>query len=156
MKYLFFYGSILLVLLALLAVNRVKKLSMNDYLIGIASTAFSLAFDVALGGHFKLYYYISPDTSLLYIIIAALLLYPPLSIMYVRFLPKNKNQILVYTGIWIAAMLIFELISVLSRTIVFTGWKPFPWSPITYVITYLWVISLYRFLNRRCNIVPAK
>ena len=60
MKYLFFYGSILLVLLALLAVNRVKKLSMNDYLIGIASTAFPLAFDVALGGHFKLYYYISP------------------------------------------------------------------------------------------------
>jgi hypothetical protein len=150
LKYFLFYGSIIAILLILFAVNRIKKLSINDFLIGLTTAAFSLAFDVTLGGYFKLYYYISTDTSLLYIVLAALFLYPPLNMIYTLFLPRDKNRVMLYTGLWMVAMLVFELISVLTHTIVFTGWKPFPWSILTYIITYFWVISLYRYLNSRC------
>jgi len=80
---------------------------------------------------------------------SAILLYPSLNIMYTMFLPKDKKAVLGYTIAWMAAMMIFEYFSVMFGTVVFTGWTPFPWSVVTYVVTYLWVYLTYRYLSKR-------
>ncbi|HAA43571.1 MAG TPA: hypothetical protein DCE02_06180 [Ruminiclostridium sp.] len=77
------------------------------------------------------------------------LLYPALNVIYVLFLPKEIKKAFVYTVFWMATMIIFEYVSLLTKTIVFTGWKPMPWSLITYIGTYLWVYTLYKFMERK-------
>jgi len=69
--------------------------------------------------------------------------------MYTMFLPKDKKAVLGYTIAWMAAMMIFEYFSVMFGTVVFTGWTPFPWSVVTYVVTYLWVYLTYRYLSKK-------
>jgi len=69
------------------------------------------------------------------------------------FLPKKHKNALVYTAGWIVALLLFEYASLLTKTIVFTGWKPFPWSIVTYIVAYAWIYFFYRFL---ANKIPAK
>ena len=139
MALLVFYISVTIVCIFFLVSIYFKPLHMRHIIIGIASIAYSLIFDVIFGAYLKLYFYINSSSSLLYIVLASIFLYALLNIVYTFFLPKKLKGILVYTGIWITAMLIFEMLSLLSKTIVFTGWKPIPWSFLTYIITYVWV-----------------
>ncbi len=144
MAYLFFYVSTLVVWVLLFAVLRFKSLSRANILVGIVTALISLLYDLLLGENFKLYYYISPQYSVYYIIVSALLIYPLLNIIYTLFLPRKLKSVFLYTVGWIAAMLLFEYASVALGTIVFTGWKPIPWSIATYIFTYLWVYFLYK------------
>ncbi len=108
-----------------------------------------MVYEVILGEYYGLYYYINEKDSIIYIVLAGIILYPALNIIYVLFLPKEMKKALIYTVFWMVAMVIFEYFSLVSKTIVFTGWKPIPWSIITYIATYLWVYTLYRYMSNR-------
>jgi len=124
-------------------------LDFRSGIVGIMTVAYSMVYETVLGGYFRLYYYLNPQDSLIYIVLSAILLYPALNIIYTMFLPKKKKAVLGYSVAWIAAMLIFEYFSVKLQTIVFTGWKPVPWSLVTYIVTYLWIYLIYQYLSKK-------
>lgn len=147
MNYLFFYISIASLWLLLLTGKKLKPVKKAGIIIAIVTFIISLAYDITFGEILGLYHYISPSISLLYIILAGIFIYPPANIIYTMFLPENPNSACVYSILWIAAMLIFEYASITAGTVVFTGWNAFPWSPVTYVGTYIWVNLLYRYYS---------
>ncbi|NLI58014.1 MAG: hypothetical protein GX387_05760 [Clostridium sp.] len=149
MQLVFFYVSIIAVLLVLAICSFFKPLDFRSYVIAVTSIAYSLVYEVILGEYYGLYYYINEKDSIIYIVLAGIILYPALNIIYVLFLPKEMKKTLIYTVFWMVAMVIFEYFSLVSKTIVFTGWKPIPWSIITYIATYLWVYTLYRYMSNR-------
>lgn len=148
MEYIFFWISAAASILLLTAVAIFKGIRLPAWIIGISSVAYSMVFDIAFGDRLGLYYYISPEKSTLFLLLGALFVYPPLNIIYAVFLPEGLRKTLIYTVIWIAAMLVFEYASLLTRTVVLVGWKPLPWSVVTYVVTYAWILLFYRYLSR--------
>lgn len=149
MAYIFFYSSAIITWVLFTAVSRKRHLDGRSLIIGFATIAFSVIFDTVFGEIFGLYHYISPGESLSYIVLAAVLIYPFLNIIYTLFLPQGTGRVLFYTAIWIAAMLLFEYSSVKAGTIVFTGWNPIPWSLVTYVAVYSFVYFLYANASKR-------
>jgi hypothetical protein len=149
MRYVFFFASIAVIWAVFLVLARFKRITTESLFVGVLTVIYSLVFDIVFGEYFNLYYYISPKYSVLYILLAAVLVYPPLNIIYTLFLPGRRNLILAYTLVWIAFMMAFELLSFRTGTIVLTGWKVFPWSIVTYIVTYLWVYNSYVFFSKR-------
>ncbi len=152
MNILFFYTSVVVVWILFAICAYFKPLKVENIIIGIASVAFSLIVDITLGDYFGLYYYIKPQTSTIYMVGSAIFIYPLINIIYTLFLPESLNRLFIYTAIWIGTMLVFEYLSVYFRTIVFTGWRPVPWSLIIYIATYLWINIFYKFLSRNCSL----
>lgn len=149
MAYTFFYVSVVITIVGFLVIAKVKPLRLGNVMIGIASVGYSIAFDVIFGDYFGLYYYIAPPVSPLYMVLSAILVYSLMNITYTLFLPRGTKLVLIYTLVWIVGMLVFEYASIKIKTVVFTGWRPVPWSPITYVVTYAWINYLYRYAERR-------
>jgi len=149
MAYTFFYISVVAVLLLFAISLCFKQIKLSNVIIGITAIAYSLVYEVSLGHILGLYYYITPGQSLKYILISAILIYAPLNVIYTLFLPEGRERILIYTSLWIAVMLFFEYLSVAMRTVVFTGWKPVPWSLVTYAVTYTWIIYFFRLLEKK-------
>jgi hypothetical protein len=147
MSYAFFYVSVIIVIIIFVICVRKSNPSIAAILIGITSIAYSLIFDITFGQLLGLYHYIDPQASILYILLSGIFVYPLLNVIYILFLPVQTTSILVYTIFWIAVMLIFEYLSIISKTVVFTGWKPLPWSLLTYAVTYSWINALYRYLK---------
>lgn len=147
MPYIFFYVSIILVWVIFAICSYFKPVGFRSLIIGVCTIVYSLTYDILLGSYYGLYYYIEPGSSNLYIVISGVFLYPVLNILYSSFMPEKADSTAVYTLIWIGAMLVFEYLALLAKTIVFTGWRPFPWSVITYIATYLWIYVLKRYLT---------
>ena len=152
MPYIFFYASIIGVWVLFLICLKFRPLHINSITIGIASIAYSLVFDITLGNRLGLFHYITPGESTMYMVLGAIFIYSGLNIIYTMFLPEKVRPALIYTAVWVAAMLVFEYGSLLARTIVFTGWTIFPWSVITYLFTYLWINLLFRYLEKNCRV----
>ena len=148
MASLFFYASALVLWLLLAGCARYKTIRPAHILIALVTAAVSLVYDTLLGQHAGLYHYISPQASIYYMVLGGAFVYPPVNVIYTLFLPQDKRSAIMYSILWIGVMLVFEYGSVLAGTIVFTGWNPFPWSPVTYIVTYLWINLLYRYLRR--------
>ena len=149
MAVMFFYISIAAVWAALLAFSIKRPPSMGHLMVAISAIGYSLFFEAFLGEYKGLYYYIYKENSLFYILVAAVLLYPVIDVIYTFFLPERAYPAILYTTAWIACMLVFEFASLYTRTVVLTGWKVFPWSIITYIVTFAWINLLYRSLKRR-------
>lgn len=149
MAYGFFYLSFFVMWAAFAVVSRIIRPDIRSLVIGIATAGYSVTFDMVFGVMGGLYHYISPPESSKYIVLSALLIYPFINIIYTSFLPQKPKRAVYYTALWIAGMLLFEYLSVKSGTIVFTGWRPVPWSIITYIITFAWIYSLYTNMSRR-------
>jgi hypothetical protein len=153
MENIFFNISLIVVLLLILITALFKRIKPASMITGIASIAYSLVFDIVFGELLGLYYYISPEKSMLYILFGAIFIYTPLNIIYTVFAPEGIKQLLAYTAVWTVVMLAFEYASLLTRTIIFTGWRMFPWSVVTYIATYTWINLFYRYLKRKLQAV---
>ncbi len=149
MEYTFFYLSAVIIPILFIICCFFRKPVVSNILIGLVSIGYSLINDIILGDRLKLFHYIIREHSTLYMVLAAITIYAPLNITYTMFLPQKLRPSIIYTGFWIIALLIFEILSLLTKTIVFTGWKMFPWSIVLYIVSYLWIYSLYRFLQRK-------
>ena len=149
MEFKFFYFSIASVILIFAVCIYFKPLRLSHVIIGMASVAYSILFDIILGQQFGLYYYISSQYSILCIVISGVFIYPLLNVIYTLFLPENRKTVFIYTGFWIAAMLLFEYLSLLFKTIVLTGWRVVPWSFVAYGVTYTWIFFFYRYVTAR-------
>lgn len=148
MEYIFYYISAGVVLAAFIVSVYLKSLGFSNIVIGITTVGYTLVYEIILGDQMGLYYYLDPKVSTLYMVLSALLVYPLLNIVYTLFLPRKTRDVLAYTAAWIIAMLVFEFASVAAGTIVFTGWRPFPWSIVTYLFTYTWIYFFYRYMER--------
>jgi len=142
----FFFLSLATVLVTFFISTRIRPLKLHHFIVGLISAAFSVIFDTFFGKYLGLYYYVSKESSIVYMVIAGIFIYPVINMLYVMFLPDNRNSALVYTIMLFVGMLIFEYLSIITRTLVFTGWKPIPWSIITYAFTFTWVYYLHRLL----------
>lgn len=131
----FFYGSILALWIVFLIVVGKKQFKVRHLFLWISYSVYSLSYEIIFGEILGLYYYIIPEESILYILLSSLFLYPVIMILYILFLRQKK--VLWYTVGWIIFVQIFELISLYTKTIVLTGWRLIPWSPFTYIVTYL-------------------
>lgn len=145
----FFYISVIITWIVFLICSAKKRLALRHTLIAITGMGYSLLFETLLGEYAGLYYYISKSSSLLYIILSAVLLYPEIEVLYCFFLPKDTDPAILYTIVWTVFLLTFEFASLYTGTVVITGWKVFPWSVITYLFTFLWINILYRLLKKR-------
>ena len=149
MEYIIFYVSLALILVAFLISIYIKPFTLSNLIIGITTISYSLIYEMAFSDRLKLYYYINPKDSNLYVLLSGIFIYPLLNIMFTLFLPVKIKRIVVYTLFWIIFMLLFEYINLTGKTIVFTGWKPIPWSIVTYLITYTWIIYFYSYLLKK-------
>lgn len=147
MESMFIYISIAVIWAVFVALLSFRRIGINHIFIGITTVAYTLVFDFTFGGRLGLYHYVTPTASLSYILLSGVFLYSVLNIIYTMFLPEKTLNALIYTSLWIIGMLGFEYASVLTGTIVFTGWQPIPWSLITYTVTYAWVYTFYRYLQ---------
>lgn len=155
MEYTFFYISTSSILLLLVITACLRRITPAAIITGLVSVGYSTVFDITFGDRLGLYYYISPSKSTLYLTLSAIFIYASANIIYLTFLPERPGRILGYTILWIIGMLLFEYISLMTGTIVFTGWSMLPWSVIAYMATYLWLVLLYRYLGRRMRVVHA-
>lgn len=149
MEYYFYYISVLITIFLAIVLRVFKKPLLPKIIIGITTVAVSMVFDTLMGSILGLFYYISPHESLIYSILSAIFLYSLLNIMYVSFLPQNIREDIIYTIFWIAGLLLFEYLSVIANTIVYTGWSMFPWSVILYIVSYAWISLFYKYLLRK-------
>lgn len=148
MPYAFFYISAAVLWILVFICRRIRPLKPSHAIIAVTTAVISLIYDSILGEHMQLYHYISVEISVYYMVLGAIFIYPPANILYSLFLPKDNHSKAVYSIIWIAVMMVFEFASILAGTVVFTGWQPFPWSPVTYIATYLWVNLLFGIMER--------
>lgn len=149
MAYAFYFGSTIGIWVIFYLCTKKKPLRLKDIVTGIASVAFSMTFETLFGVYGGLYYYIEPEHALLYLTASSVVLYPLLNMLYVLFLPQKSKPAILYTIFWIAAMLAFEWVSIVTRTIILTGWRIFPYSYLTYIATYAWLFAFYRYLDKR-------
>lgn len=147
MEKIFFYGAILLTWIIYLLVIGKKQILLRHLLVWIAYSLYSLTYEIIFGIILHLYYYIIPEESAVYILLSSLFFYPVKIVLYILFLPEGRRA-LWYTAIWILALLALEIVSVLTKTIVFTGWKIMPWSLITYIVTFASVHFYDRYLRK--------
>ncbi len=145
----FFYGSIAAIWVVLFVCAVKKPLSFKHLMVAITAMGYSLLYETSLGEYSGLYYYVNPETSLFYIILSAVLIYPAIEVIYAMFLPEQTYPAIIYTIAWIVLMLAFELASLYTRTVVLTGWKVIPWSIVTYIVTFSWINLLFRYLKKR-------
>lgn len=155
MEYTFFYISSAFMLLLLVITACIIRVSPAAVITGMVSIGYSTVFDITFGERFGLYYYINPSKSTLYLVLSAVFVYAAANIVYLAFLPDKPGKLIFYTAAWIAGMLLFEYASLLTGTIVFTGWRMLPWSLIAYTATYLWLVLFYRYLDRGLGVVQA-
>ena len=144
-----FYGAIAAAWIIFLICALKKSISFKHIIVAIAGMGFSLLYETALGEYAGLYHYINQSDSLLYIIISGVFLYPVIEMLYALFLPERIKPAIVYTVICIMLLLVFEILSLYTRTIVFTGWRIVPWSIATYILTFVWVNLLFRYLKKK-------
>lgn len=156
MSHIFFYASIVVLLILFLFVCTFKSPKLPNVIIGLTAVGYSLIIDIILGDQLKLYYYIDPQLSTMYIVVSAVFVYPILNIIYTLFLPKKFKSLIIYTFCWITSLLVFEYACVKAKTIVFTGWQALPWSIIIYLVTYIWIYYFYIFLIRKCPAAGPK
>ncbi len=150
MEYAFFYlSAAVLVLLTAGCAFLKSPPRLSNILIGLLTVGYALITDVVLGHQAGLFHYIDPLQSTLYMVLAAIFIYAPLNILYTLFLPEKSKWVLAYTICWIIGLTVFEYVSLLTKTLVFTGWKMFPWSFVLYILAYLWLYFFYRYLQRR-------
>lgn len=145
----FFYGSIAVLWVIFFICTVKKPLTFKHIMVFIAAVGYSLLYETSLGEYTGLYYYINPESSLFYIIVSAVFIYPIVEVIYTMFLPEKTYPAVIYTAAWIVLMLIFELASLYTRTVVLTGWRVMPWSIVTYVFTFSWINLLFRYLKKR-------
>jgi len=145
----FFYGSAAAICILFFICAIIKPPTFKHLVIAIAAVGYSMLYETFLGEYNGLYYYINPEKSLIYIIMSAILIYPVLEVIYSMFLPERLFPTLVYTAAWIALMLAFELASLYAGTVVLTGWRVIPWSIVTYIVTFIWINLLLRYMKKR-------
>lgn len=139
----FFYGSLLLFGISLLVTISFKGFKARHLFLWIGYSLYSVVFELVFSEMLHLYYYIYPSQSIFYILLASLFLYPAAAVLYVYYLPKGK--VLWYTAMWIIVMQIIEIITVYTGTLVLTGWRIIPWSPVTYILSYqvIYMVNIY-------------
>ncbi|MEA4849507.1 MAG: hypothetical protein VB106_19940 [Clostridiaceae bacterium] len=145
----FFYGSIAALWIIFFICTLKKPITFKYIMIAITGMGCSLLFDTSLGEYAGLYYYISKSGSLFYILISGVFLYPVIEVIYAMFLPEKVEPAIIYTFIWLVLMIAFELLSLYTRTVVFTGWRLVPWSIATYLFTYGWINLLFRYMKKK-------
>lgn len=145
----FFYGSTAAIWMLFFICVKKRPLTFKHFVIAVTGMGYSLLYETFLGEYNGLYHYITPGKSLFYIIMSAIFIYPVIEVIYTMFLPDKLYPILIYTIAWILAMLLFELASLYTKTIVLTGWKVIPWSIVTYAFTYSWIILLFNYMKKR-------
>ena len=143
----FFYGMMLLLWIAFILVLKIKRFSLRHLFMWITYSLYSLTYENLFGEVFHLYYYIYPEDSLVYILLASFLLYPLYIILYLFFLPCGR-KVIWYSAGWIIVMQFFEIVSLYTRTVVLTGWEIIPWSPVTYIVSYFLVYIYNGYLQR--------
>lgn len=148
MNLLFFYGSVIALLVVFLLAHTRKRFRMRHMILMIGYSLYNLIFELVFGEILGLYYYIEKEVSLIYIILAAVFLYPLIAVLYIFFLPGGLKAYL-YTACFTAAMLLMELISLHTGTIVLTGWNIMPWSIVTYIVSFCLINIFYGFLERK-------
>lgn len=149
MNYIFFYSSIIVLIIGFIICCKIRALRLSNVIIGITTVGYSLINDTLFGNHFHLFYYISLNETNLFMILAALFLYPILNMIYTMFLPVKSKNISIYTICWIVLLLVFEYFSLKTRSLIFTGWQPIPWSIVSYIVAYLWIFYFYRYLTKK-------
>ncbi len=142
----FFYCSILIFWIALFIVARIRPFKLHHLFLWLIYSLYSLCFEAFFGEVLKLYYYIAPGASILFILLGSLLLYPLTAVLYVLLFPKK--MVLWYTVGWIVLLQGLEIVSIYTRTIVLTGWRIIPWSPLTYLISFLFICLMVRALKK--------
>lgn len=149
MSVTFFWGSVAAIWAALLLTAARRPLTFKQVVIAITAIGYSLLYEIVFGELMGLYHYITPEKSLTYIILSALLIYPIIEVIYTLFLPEKLKHVLIYTAAWTAFMLVFEVASFYAGTVVLTGWRVIPWSIVTYAVTFGWINMLFRYMKKR-------
>lgn len=149
MALVYFYGSITVVIIIFLLFVLKKTITFKHIVIYISGIGYSLLYETVFGEYAGLYHYINKSDSLFYIIVSGVLLYPVIDAIYALFLPERVKPAILYTIIWLVLMIASELLSIYTKTIVFTGWKLMPWSIVTYIFTFIWINLLFRYMKKR-------
>lgn len=149
------YGTILFSWLVVALLYRFHLIRLEPilivfiYLFGIA---YGLTYEFTLGQWFGLYhYYKDPDASAYWILLMGVFSYPVYHVLYVNWAVYQRTFVnwLLYTMLCTAVLLFSEYWSVNMGVVVFTGWRIWPWSIVTYTTAFVGDTLIYSWMRRK-------
>ncbi|WP_202708244.1 hypothetical protein [Sporosalibacterium faouarense] len=154
MDYLYPPFWILLIILIILGCISIgfHKLSFADIQIIIMTTALGFASDMLLCKQFGQYYFVAKNYRGWYSFWACVGMNPALALIYIKLLPKKRIRLIFYIGLWSLALTLLELFIALPYGIVhYPRWRILPWSPILYIVVFIWEYIYYKWLKKNLN-----
>ncbi len=139
----------ILVLLLLIAGWQVvkKRVSFADAMMAHMAVTLSFAFDMIICKQLKMYHYVSCKYGAVNSLLAGLLAFPAISIIFTSFLPKTKMKIGMYIGIWTVALTLLELyIAKPLDIILYDKWRILPWSPVVYIVSFILLLGYRKII----------
>lgn len=100
--------------------------------------------------YYKMYYYISPEHTVLYEALNILFIYPSFGIMFsVLFPPKhNLFGLITYNAAWTSALFLLEFLYMKPlRVIIYSTWRCFPLSLLFYALGFPIYTVIYMKLS---------
>lgn len=154
MFYVPFWSMVAVVfVMALIGVAK-HKLTFIDSLVIVMVIALSMSSDMLLCKQFDFYYVVSQEYRAWYSFWACLLVFPSLSIAFIKFVPRSIKAVILYVVFCSFALTLFEIFIVVPyRISVYPKWQIIPWSPIVYLLAFTLIYVYHQYLEKR---IPSK
>lgn len=134
-----------IVLLILADKKRIKEYIPAFLLSSVIGYSLDAVFDVTLKSYF---YYDPPLPNGILIMIMELFIGPVYGVLFIQYLPTNKNKYLPYIAGWTIFLLLFEAVYHETGLLLYYRWNYF-YSTLTYLFTLILLIWQHHYLLGR-------
>jgi len=149
MFYLPFWILIAVFLLLALITIKIKGFTVIDYHLIIMIIVISFFLDMVFCKWLGYYaYVVTHDLKAFYSLIFCVIGYPALGLIFIKFAPSTKLKLALYILGHTAALTILEIIVKPLKIIIYNEWKIIPYSPLIYLLSYIWIYFYYQVLKK--------
>lgn len=145
MWYILFTILSWIVLLVLADKKRIKEYIPAFLLSSVIGYSLDAVFDVALKSYL---YYNPPLPNGILIMMMELLIGPTYGVLFIQYLPENKNKYLPYIAGWIILLLALEALFHETGLLLYYKWNYF-YSTLTYLFTLILLLWQHHYLFER-------
>jgi len=138
--------------LALIAI-KIKGFTVIDYHLIIMIITISFVFDMVFCKWLTYYsYVVTYDLKAFYSLFFCIIGYPSLGIIFIKFIPSTKIKIALYILANTAILTIMEILLRPYEIIIYEEWNIIPYSPLIYLLCYIWIYQYYQILKTHITV----
>lgn len=149
MFYIPFWALIAVFLGLALIVIKIKGFTFIDFQLVIMIIAVSFFLDMVFCKWLSFYsYVVTNELKAFYSLIFCVFAYPALGIVFIKFIPSSKTKIALYILANAAVLTLVEIFVMPLEIVIYDKWRIIPYSPLIYVLCYIWTYQYYRVLKK--------